>query len=63
MTEPTNAENQKRKSRGWSDSMDSSSIARRLAIVDDLYACWKILQKAKPSVRLQSRSTELHAQT
>jgi hypothetical protein len=62
MTKPTNAENKKLKSRGWSDSMDSASISRRLAVVDELYACWKTLKKAKPSVRLELHSVALSAE-
>lgn len=47
MTEPMSAEAAKRKSRGWSDAMDSAAIAKRLAIVEELNACWKSLQKAR----------------
>ena len=42
-----NAEEDKRRSRGWSDEMDSASIARRLAIVDELYDFWKSLKNAR----------------
>jgi len=49
MTERMSAEASKRKSRGWSDAMDSESIAKRLAIVEDLYACWKSLQPLRSS--------------
>ncbi len=47
MTKPTIAEEAKRKSRGWSDAMDSASIAQRLEILDELYACWKSLNNAR----------------
>jgi hypothetical protein len=59
MIKPTNAENKKRMSRGWSDSMDSASIAQRLAVVDELYACWNSLKKARPVGRLESPTTPL----
>jgi hypothetical protein len=42
-----NADEMKRKSRGWTDGMDSISISNRLSIVDELYACWKLLSNAK----------------
>lgn len=47
MTEQTNAEEAKRQSRGWSDAMDSESIARRLAKLEELYTCWKTLGDSK----------------
>jgi hypothetical protein len=48
MTEQTSAEQAKRQSRGWSDTMDSVSIARRLAKLEELIDCWKSLREAKP---------------
>jgi hypothetical protein len=62
MIKPTNAENKKRKSRGWSDSMDSASIAQRLAVVGNLYACWNSLKKARPMGRPESPTTPLAAE-
>jgi hypothetical protein len=48
MMEPIeNAEQMKRKSRGWSDDMSSHAIARRLTLVSDLYNTWRSLQTAK----------------
>jgi hypothetical protein len=42
-----NAEQMKRKSRGWSDDMTSHAIAQRLTLVSDLYNTWRALQTAK----------------
>jgi hypothetical protein len=54
MTKQTNTDANKRRSRGWSEAMDSDSIASRLAVVDDLYQCWKVLKNAKKIPRLSS---------
>jgi len=37
----------KRQSRGWSNDMDSQSIARRLQIAAELYLTWLALSKAR----------------
>lgn len=47
MTKQTNAEEAKRLSRGWSDAMDSESMGKRLAKLEELSACWKTLAKNK----------------
>ena len=48
MTSPIErADRGKRQSRGWSDEMDSRAIARRLAIVEELYATWLALKDAR----------------
>ena len=48
MTSPIEQASQmKLTSRGWSDDMDSTAIARRLAIVENLYAAWLTLKKAR----------------
>lgn len=44
---PMNADQCKRKSRGWSDDMDSHAIVHRLKIVDELYAAWQSLRQAR----------------
>ncbi len=53
-----NADDLKRKSRGWTDGMDSISISDRLFVVDELYACWKLLSNAKKvSLKLSQTPT------
>ena len=47
MTHQKIAEEAKRQSRGWSDSMDGVSIVRRLAKLEELYDCWKSLKRGK----------------
>lgn len=48
MTSPIDRANQmKRQSRGWSNDMDSQSIARRLQIAAELYSTWLALSKAR----------------
>ena len=62
MTNRMSADESKRKSRGWSDEMDSESISRRLAIVDELYSCWQSLKNAKkfsPARPEKAISTEM----
>lgn len=58
MTKQTNAEQTKRQSRGWSDAMDNGSIVKRLAKLEELYACWKTLSNRKktPAVRQDASS-------
>ncbi len=51
MTSPTERANRsKRRSRGWSDDMDSHAISRRLAIVEELYSTWLVLKNARGTV-------------
>jgi len=48
MTSPRERASQsKRRSRGWSDDMDSQAISRRLAIVEQLYSTWLTLKGAR----------------
>lgn len=48
MTNPTErAKRSKRRSRGWSDDMDSQAISQRLAIVEELHAAWLALRNAR----------------
>jgi hypothetical protein len=44
MTKQTSVEVAKRQSRGWSDAMDSDSIAHRLAKLQELHDCWRFFQ-------------------
>lgn len=47
MTSPIEpAERGKRRSRGWSDEMDSQAISQRLAVVEQLFAAWLALKQA-----------------
>jgi hypothetical protein len=49
MTRPSEqADHSKRRSRGWSNDMDGQAISRRLAIVEQLYSTWLVLQDARP---------------
>lgn len=47
MNKQTSARDAKCQSRGWSDAMDSVSIAHRLAKLQELHDCWKFFQSGK----------------